>query len=137
MNGELQLTPRPLPLPTRSLGLCAADRWHFTPWPFYGIIRHMNKARLVIQNRLLFDDGAILVVKVWRVPEPVPPSLHPFKYSLFYGYPGTRLVGYDNERGKGDHKHVIGVESPCEFLSIERLLADFRADVETVRGGTI
>ena len=97
----------------------------------------MNKARLVIQDRLLFDDGAILVVKVWWVPESVPPSVHSFKYSLFYGYPGARLVGYDNERGKGDHKHLSGIESPYEFLSIERLLADFRTDVETVRGGTI
>lgn len=43
---------------------------------------------------------------LWQVPEPVAASAHRLKYSLFYGYPGKRLIGYDNERGKGDHKHV-------------------------------
>ena len=56
------------------------------------------------------------------------------KYSLFYGRRGERLVGYDNERGKGDHKHINGIEHPYVFVSIDRLLADFRADVEALRG---
>jgi hypothetical protein len=60
--------------------------------------------------------------------------MHRLKYSLFYGRPGERLVGYDNERGKGDHKHLGDRELPYAFVSIERLLADFRADVEAIRG---
>ena len=39
---------------------------------------------------------------LWRVPALVPSSTHGLKYSLFYGRPGVREVGYDNERGKGD-----------------------------------
>lgn len=53
---------------------------------------------------------------------------------MFYGYPGERLVAYDNERGKGDHRHLKDEETPYHFVSLERLLADFRADVEAVRG---
>ena len=82
----------------------------------------------------MLPDGAILEARIWHVPAPMPPSAHRLKYSLFYGYPGLRLVGYDNERGKGDHKHVDGVEEAYAFVSVERLLEDFLADVAAVRG---
>jgi hypothetical protein len=48
---------------------------------------------------------------------PVPPSVHGLKYSLFYGRPGVREVGYDNERGKGDHRHFQGAETAYAFAS--------------------
>lgn len=92
---------------------------------------------LVIRERVVFEDGAILEIKVWQVPQPVPPSRHSLKYSLFYGYRGKRLVGYDNERGKGDHRHYDKREDAYIFVSIEQLLADFRADVEVIRGKSI
>ena len=92
------------------------------------------RAILIIDQRFSLDDGAIIQIRVWRVPTPVPPSGHSLKYSLFYGYPGERVVAYDNERGKGDHRHIKGVESAYAFVSITQLLADFRADVEALRG---
>jgi hypothetical protein len=92
------------------------------------------KAERIIRERMVFGDGAILEITVWRVPESVPPSRHLLKYSLFYGRPGQRLVAYDNERGKGDHRHYGKHEEPYRFISIERLLSDFRADVEKLRG---
>jgi hypothetical protein len=67
----------------------------------------------------------------------VPPSRHRLKYSLFYGRPGERVVGYDNERGKGDHRHYGDREQRYAFTSIEKLLADFKADVERMRGEPI
>lgn len=60
---------------------------------------------------------------------------HSFKYSLFFGRPGKRLVGYDSEQGKGDHRHYGDSEAPHVFVSIERLMADFGADIERVKGG--
>lgn len=95
------------------------------------------KADLVIRERIVFNDGAILEVRIWSVPDPVPPSLHGYKYALFYGYPGERLICYDNERGKGDHRHHDAIETPYAFAGIEQLLRDFRADVEQLRGETI
>jgi Family of unknown function (DUF6516) len=83
---------------------------------------------------LVLDDGDIIEIRIWRVPKPVPPTAHGLKYSLFYGRPGQRVVGYDNERGKGDHRHIKGVETPYVFVSIEKMLADFRADIEAIRG---
>ncbi|WP_244490087.1 DUF6516 family protein [Rhizobium sp. Root483D2] len=95
------------------------------------------KAILIIRDRLIFQDGAILEVKVWRVPVSVPPTSHFLKYSLFYGRPGERMIGYDNERGKGDHRHYGDREEDYAFVSIEKLLADFRLDVEKIRGERI
>ena len=60
---------------------------------------------------------------------------HGLKYSLFYGRPGVREVGYDNERGKGDHRHFQGVETAYAFTGVEQLMADFWSDVRALRGG--
>jgi Family of unknown function (DUF6516) len=92
------------------------------------------KARLLFHERRLFDDGAIIEMTIWRVPKPVPPTTHGLKYSLFYGYPGRRLVGYDNERVKGDHRHLERRELPYTFVSVEQLVADFLSDVRRMRG---
>jgi hypothetical protein len=66
----------------------------------------------------------------------VPSSAHEFKYSLSYGRPGVREIGYDNERGKGDHKHFRDIETSYGFETVEKLIADFLSDVKTLRGGT-
>ena len=97
----------------------------------------MMKAERVIRERIVFGDGAILEMKVWRVPVQVPGSRHMLKYSLFYGRPGERLIGYDNERGKGDHRHYGEREEAYAFVSIEQMLLDFQADVERLRGERI
>jgi hypothetical protein len=91
-------------------------------------------AELLFHQRIDYDDGAIVEMVLWRVPSPVPPSTHDLKYSLFYGRPGVREVGYDNERGKGDHRHLQGVEAPYAFSSVEQLMVDFWPDVRALRG---
>src|SRR5260370_40171822 len=91
------------------------------------------KAEKILDVRNVFDDGSFLIIRVWRVVDPVPPSLHRFKYSFFYGRPEGFMVLFDNERGKGDHKHVGEVESSYAFESIEKLTADFLAEVRRFR----
>jgi hypothetical protein len=58
---------------------------------------------------------------------------HGLKYSLFYGRNGLRIVGYDNERGKGDHKHLADKEYRYRFVTVEKLMADFLADLERAK----
>lgn len=94
------------------------------------------KAELLFRQRIDFDDGAIVEMVIWRVPAAVPPSRHGLKYSLFYGRPGIREVGYDNERGKGDHRHLASRELPYGFTTVERLIEDFWTDVRKARGET-
>jgi len=92
------------------------------------------KAELLFSQRIDYDDGAIVEMVLWRVPLPVTPSAHRLKYSLFYGRPGIREIGYDNERGKGDHRHFQGVETAYRFSTVEKLMADFWRDVRRLRG---
>ncbi len=84
---------------------------------------------------LVFPDGHLMRLRVWEVLEPVPPSEHRFKYSLFYGRPGERVVLYDNERGKGDHRHYGEYEEAYVFKDVETLRSDFLIDVQRVRSG--
>jgi hypothetical protein len=93
----------------------------------------MPKATLAFHDKQVLADGAIVEMKIWRLPQAVPGSEHRLKYSLFYGYPRERLVGYDNESGKGDHRHFKEQESPYRFTTVEQLMEDFLADVRRVR----
>ncbi len=97
----------------------------------------MPKATLILHRKRRYDDGAILELKLWQVRAAVPGSGHLFKYSLFYGEDGQRLIGYDNEAGKGDHQHRGGKEDAYVFTTFGQLLADFLADVRQLRGGKL
>jgi hypothetical protein len=93
-------------------------------------------AKLLFHAKRVYDDGAIVELKIWSLPSALPGSLHRLKYSLYYGSAGVRMVGYDNERGKGDHRHYGDEEEDYAFTSVEQLIADFQADVERLRGLT-
>ncbi len=67
---------------------------------------------------------------VWHVPNSVDPSQHNFKYSLVMIENGVRVIGFDNERGKGDHFHLGEQEFEYSFISIEQLIEDFWSEVE-------
>lgn len=77
----------------------------------------------------MYGAGFVEIV-IWQVAEPVPPSEHPYKYRLVYVVNGKRIVGYDNERGKGDHKHLGDREHTYLFVNPQQLMADFMADVK-------
>jgi hypothetical protein len=89
--------------------------------------------KLITRFKNVTPDGAILELVVWRVPEPVPPTGHGFKYRAVYVVNGVRVVGFDNERGKGDHCHIDGTQRPYTFVSVEQLVEDFIAAVAARR----
>ncbi|NJN82922.1 MAG: hypothetical protein HC802_12015 [Caldilineaceae bacterium] len=72
---------------------------------------------------------AFVEVVIWRVPQPVPPSTHEFKYRLGYVVGGLCVLRYDNERGKGDHRHTETTEELYAFSKPDQWMADFEADV--------
>ncbi|MGB8816974.1 MAG: DUF6516 family protein [Rhizobiaceae bacterium] len=95
------------------------------------------KARLLVREKIAYSATELVEMVVWQVPKPVPPSLHDFKYRLAYIVQGERVLGYDNERGKGDHKHLRGIESELEFVSIDSVLDRFVTEVEMLRRGRL
>ena len=70
---------------------------------------------------------------IWDLSEPIEPCKHNFKYRLYFGAAGVDRVRYDNERGKGDHRHQDGCEQPYAFTSVEQLIEDFIAAVAARR----
>ena len=87
------------------------------------------KATLLLRRRVVIAEDAYVEAVVWHVPEPVPPSTHGFKYRLAYVVGGRCVVRYDNERGKGDHRHTETAEEAYEFSTPDRLMADFATDI--------
>lgn len=90
-------------------------------------------AALLARAKEVRDDGSIVEIVIWELPEPLSPSIHSYKYRLYFGASGVSRVRYDNERGKGDHRHVGEHEYDYTFTSVEQLLADFQSDVERWR----
>lgn len=93
----------------------------------------MAKATLVYHDKALLPDGGIIEMTIWHLPEKSSERPHGLKYSLYYGKGGQRIVGYDNEAGKGDHRHLGDEEEAYEFTTVEAMMADFLADVERAR----
>jgi hypothetical protein len=87
------------------------------------------KAQPLIRRRVLLAPDAFAEIVVWRVPEPVTPSSHALKYRLAHVVGGEFVLRYDNERGKGDHRHADGTEAVYAFTHADQLMADFEADV--------
>lgn len=88
------------------------------------------KAVLIEKSRTVIDDTTFFEVALWHLPAPVPGSTHPFKYRLALVVNGECVLRYDNERGKGDHRHVEGREEPVAFTSLEALYDAFQVDME-------
>jgi len=92
------------------------------------------KAELITRFKDVSEDGGVIELVIWRVPQPVPPTEHGYKYRAVYSVNGVRVVGFDNERGKGDHRHLHGRELPYRFTSVDALVEDFIAAVDAARG---
>jgi hypothetical protein len=96
--------------------------------------RRAAKATLLLHEKVVLADEAIIEIVLWKLPQATPDRPHGFKYRLYYGRRGVCLVRYDNETGKGDHRHIRGREMLYEFASVERLRRDFEADVKAAGG---
>ena len=88
------------------------------------------KARLLIRRRDQLSANAFVELVLWQLPKPLPGSSHAYKYRLAYVVDGTCVVRFDNERGKGDHKHVGTMESAISFTDPDELLNAFLAEIK-------
>ena len=91
------------------------------------------KAEPLMRERRVLRSGFIEVI-VWRLPEPLSGSVHSLKYRLAYVVEGECVLRYDNEAGKGDHRHVGTQQMPYVFVSVDQLLDDFLADAAAWKG---
>jgi hypothetical protein len=88
------------------------------------------RAELLLDERHVLSETAFAELVIWRVPAPVRGSTHEYRYRLALVVDGDCVLRYDNEAGKGDHRHVGDREQAYRFKGAEALLADFWTDVE-------
>lgn len=93
-----------------------------------GIISNMDAVEL-LRTRIVYSEDAFAELVLWRVPVSVRGSIHDYKYRLAYVIEQICVVRYDNEAGKGDHRHFGQTERSYTFQSVEKLLADFQRDI--------
>ena len=91
-------------------------------------MQYMAETVLIVHSKALHGRW-IVQRKIWALPEAGAERPHGLKYSLFCGDAEHCLVRYDNEAGKGDHRHYGDREEPYAFTTLEVLLEDFQADV--------
>jgi hypothetical protein len=94
-------------------------------------------ATLLYRERFMYADGSMREMVIWRLPQKGTDRRYGLKYRLYYGLAdGTCLVRYDNEVGKGDHRHYGDQEQSYRFVDVTILVRDFLADIAKLRGGT-
>ena len=87
------------------------------------------KAVELFRRRIVYSERSFAELVLWRVPKPLAGSNHSFKYRLAYIVNGECVLRFDNEAGKGDHRHFGGKEGRYAFYSPEKLIADFQLDI--------
>lgn len=87
------------------------------------------KALVLLRTRVIYSETAFAELVLWQLPRPVERSRHRFKYRLAYVVNGECVLRYDNEAGKGDHRHIAGRQNFYMFTTPERLIADFQRDI--------
>ena len=90
-------------------------------------------AELIAQDRFPLDDHSFVALVIWRLPQPVRGCSHSFKYRLAYVEKDHCVIRFDNEAGKGHHKHIGRHETRIQFVSIARLYDDFYEEVDQWR----
>jgi len=93
-----------------------------------GIFSNM-KAKQIFNRRVTITKNAFADLVIWEVPEPVIGSNHSYKYRMALVHNGISILRYDNEVGKGDHKHIGIDEQPYIFKDVDQLINDFLEDI--------
>lgn len=87
------------------------------------------RAIQLLCTRIVYAGNTFAELVLWQLPQPLKGSAHSYKYRLAYVVEGKCVLRYDNETGKGDHRHYAGRESKYSFATPEKLIADFQQDI--------
>lgn len=99
-------------------------------------IPHIMRANLLIHNKKPLSHYEFIEIKVWEITEDknFPEGV---KYSMVYIRKDknkfNRILGFDNEKGKGHHMHLYDKEIKIEFNGWKDLLKQFYKKVEKLR----
>jgi len=87
------------------------------------------KATELLRRRVPYTETSFAELVLWHLPKPLSGSRRSYKYRLAFVVRGECVLRYDNESGKGHHRHYRGKESTFIFESPEQLIAAFQRDI--------
>jgi hypothetical protein len=94
----------------------------------------MAPAKLIYKRKTTYSDGTVVEMAIWELPDRSDERPHGLKYRLHCSkIDGSLIVRYDNESGKGDHRHYRDKEVAYQFKDVETLIADFLRDIAAER----
>ena len=100
---------------------------------FIAIMAGKERAVLLQHDEIYDEEGWRMVVKIWKVPRSRnSPDGIDYSLSLISPKENGSWVTIITGR-KDNHRHVMGEEGPYTYRGIDRLIADFRADVSALR----
>src|SRR3989344_4619340 len=91
-----------------------------------------------LNRKEVLPDGSIIKAITWKIPKSGDFS-EGIKYAFAYINNGKRILGCDNERAKGHHKHIVDiktgkeVEEKISFTEIKSLFKQFLNEVAILR----
>ncbi len=88
------------------------------------------KTTELLRQRIVYAENKFAELVLWRLDQPLAGSMHSFKYRLAYVVNEACVLRYDNEDGKGDHRHWGEKENAYNFSAPAKLLADFQHDID-------
>ena len=87
----------------------------------------------MLSERRAIGEDRFAELVIWRLPQPAPGSTHSYKYRLAFVVAEQCVLRFDNESGKGDHKHIREIEVPYVFTSLPQLIEDFLQEIASWR----
>ena len=102
---------------------------YFLTTPESVVIMSNMDAKLILNERHILSENAFVEMVVWQLQSPLSGSHHGIKYRLALVVNQNCVLRYDNEAGKGDHKHIKEDEIPYVFTTPKALIEDFWNDV--------
>ena len=87
------------------------------------------KAIQLVRRRIEYSEDQFAEIVIWKLDQPVLGSSHLYKYRLAFVANERCILRFDNESGKGDHRHIRDDEFNYKFKSIESLLFDFQDEI--------
>ncbi|SRR3989344_3696540 len=95
-------------------------------------IRKDEVAKPIYHEKTITKENDIIEINIWGV-EKSNEFPEGIKYRLVYIHKRKRILGYDNERAKGHHRHYYAQEEKYTFIDVEKLIQDFQKSVLNMR----
>lgn len=87
------------------------------------------KAGEVKKRRLVTEKGNLVVISIWKIPRS-PYYPEGLKYSFQFIHDNKRILGYDNYKKEGHHRHFYHKKEKIDFKDLNEIKERFVKEVK-------